>query len=190
MVGTVSVTKEQAEDAVRVLLEFIGEDPGRDGLLKTPSRVIRAFSEYFSGYTKDPSTILSAKFSGASSYDDYILLKNIKFISHCEHHMAKIVGVAHVAYIPNNAIVGISKIARLVDAFANRLQIQERMTLQIAESIEKHLDALGVAVVICAEHGCMTSRGVKKDGSIMRTQKFLGKFKDDDKLLANFLASI
>ncbi|WP_322497853.1 GTP cyclohydrolase I FolE [Candidatus Cyrtobacter comes] len=185
-----SVTREQAEDAVRVLLEFIGEDPNRGGLLKTPSRVVNAFSEYFSGYSQAPSEILSAKFSDAQHYDDYILLKNIKFISHCEHHMARIIGVAHVAYIPNKAIVGISKIARLVDAFAKRLQVQERMTLQIAESIEKHLDALGVAVVICAEHGCMTSRGVKKDGTIMRTQKLLGQFKNDERLMASFLASI
>jgi len=171
-----------AEDGVRALLAAIGENPGRDGLKETPARVVRAFAEYCAGYAQDPVALLRKTFDEVSGYQNLIILTDIDFVSHCEHHLAPIVGRAHIAYLPSAAVVGISKLARVVDAYARRLQIQERMTAQIADCIEAGLAPRGVGVVVDAEHGCMTLRGVNKRAPRLRTQAFTGQLADDPRL--------
>ncbi|MDC6465674.1 GTP cyclohydrolase I FolE [Pelagibacteraceae bacterium] len=173
------VTDEQAEEAVRTIIEWIGEDPSREGLLSTPKRVVKAFKEYFEGYKKDPSKYLSKTFTEVDGYDDMVIEKNISLQSHCEHHMAPIIGVAHVAYIPSNKVVGLSKLARVVEVFSKRLQTQERLTMQVAKTIMEVLQPRGVAVTIDASHQCMTNRGIKKENATTVTNYFLGAFKDD-----------
>jgi len=183
-------TREEAEEAVRVLLRWAGDDPTRDGLIETPKRVAKAFEEYFVGYGQDPEAILQKTFEETEGYDEMIVLRGIRFESHCEHHLAPIVGRAWVGYIPNGRVVGISKLARVVDAFAKRLQIQEKMTAQIANVIEKALKPQGVAVVIKAEHHCMTTRGVHKPGTDMVTSRMLGVFQDNAITRQEFLSMI
>ena len=173
------ISDERAEEAVRTIIEWIGENPNREGLKSTPKRVIKAFKEYFYGYNEDPSNFLNKTFSEVDGYDDMVIEKNISIRSHCEHHMAPIVGVAHVAYIPSNKVVGLSKLARVVEVFSKRLQTQERLTMQIAKSIMAVLQPRGVAVTIDASHQCMTNRGVKKENATTVTNYFLGAFKDD-----------
>lgn len=183
-------TCTDVEDAVRTILQFVGEDTKRDGLLDTPKRVTRAFLEHFAGYGEDPEQILSTTFGETEGYDEMIILRGIRFESHCEHHMAPIIGRAWVGYIPNERVVGISKLARIVDVFAKRLQIQEKMTAQIANTILKVLQPKGVAVVIKAEHHCMTTRGVLKPGTDMVTSRMLGCFRDDAKTRQEFLSIV
>ena len=173
------ISDEKAEDAIRTIIQWIGENPTREGLLSTPKRVIKAFKEYFSGYTQDPNKFLSKTFTEVEGYDDMVIEKNISIQSHCEHHMAPINGVAHVAYIPANKVVGLSKLARVVEVFSKRLQTQERLTMQIATTIMDVLQPRGVAVTIDAAHQCMTNRGVKKEKTTTVTNYFLGAFKDD-----------
>ena len=173
------VTDHQVEEAFRTILKWIGEDPSREGLLETPKRVAKAFKEYFKGYHQDPMINLQKTFGEVDGYDDMIVEKNILLESHCEHHMAPIIGVAHVAYIPKTKIVGLSKLARTVEVFAKRLQTQERLTMQIANTLMKGLDAKGVAVTIDAAHQCMTMRGIKKEKATTVTNYFLGSFKED-----------
>ena len=173
------ISDEKAEEAIRTIIQWIGEDPQREGLMSTPKRVIKAFKEYFKGYTQDPSIHLSKTFTDIEGYDDMVIEKNITLQSHCEHHMAPITGVAHVAYIPSNKVVGLSKLARVVEVFSRRLQTQERLTMQIAKTIMEILKPRGVAVTIDAEHSCMTNRGVKKENTTTITNYFLGAFKDD-----------
>ena len=173
------VSDERAEEAVRTIIQWIGEDPKREGLASTPKRVIKAFKEYFKGYKENPDQYLSKTFTEVEGYDDMVIEKNISIQSHCEHHMAPITGVAHVAYIPSNKVVGLSKLARVVEAFSKRLQTQERLTMQIAKTIMDVLQPRGVAVTIDAAHQCMTSRGVKKEKTTTVTNYFLGAFKDD-----------
>jgi len=173
------VSDEKAEEAIKTIIQWIGEDPEREGLKSTPRRVVKAFKEYFQGYDEDPSSYLKKTFSDVDNYDDMVIEKNISFKSHCEHHMAPIVGVAHVAYIPSKQVVGLSKLARVVDAFSKRLQTQERLTMQIAKTIMNALQPRGVAVTIDASHHCMTNRGIKKEDSTTVTNYFLGVFKDD-----------
>jgi len=173
------VTDQKAEEAIKTIIQWIGEDPEREGLRSTPSRVIKAFKEYFQGYEENPYNYLKKTFSEVDDYDDMVVEKNISIRSHCEHHMAPIVGVAHVAYIPSKKVVGLSKLARVVDAFSKRLQTQERLTMQIAKAIMGALQPRGVAVTINASHQCMTNRGIKKEHSTTITNYFLGAFKDD-----------
>ena len=173
------VTDKQAEEAFTTILTWIGEDPSREGLLETPKRVVKAFKEYFKGYNQDANADLSKTFGDVEGYDDMVVEKNITLESHCEHHMAPIIGVAHVAYIPNKKVVGLSKLARTVDIFSKRLQTQERLTMQIAKTLMKALDAKGVAVTIDAAHQCMTMRGIKKEKATTITNYFLGSFKED-----------
>jgi len=173
------ISDQKAEEAIRTIIQWIGEDPGREGLLSTPQRVIKAFKEYFKGYAQDPKDYLSKTFSEVEGYDDMVVEKNISIQSHCEHHMAPIIGVAHVAYIPSNKVVGLSKLARVVEVFSHRLQTQERLTMQIAKTIMDVLQPRGVAVTIDAEHHCMTNRGIKKQDTTTITNYFLGAFKDD-----------
>ncbi|MFC3052478.1 GTP cyclohydrolase I FolE [Kordiimonas pumila] len=173
-------TRAEAEAAVRTLIKWAGDDPSREGLIDTPKRVAKAYEEFFEGYKKDPAEILSRTFSEVAGYDDMVVLRGIKVESHCEHHMVPVSGTAHVAYMPNGHVVGISKLARIVEAFAKRLQTQETMTAQIADAIEKHLDPKGVAVVVDATHQCMTCRGVKHDGVYTITRQFRGVFKEAD----------
>ena len=173
------VSDEKAEEAVRTIIQWIGEDPKREGLISTPKRVIKAFKEYFKGYKENPDQYLSKTFTEVEGYDDMVIEKNISIHSHCEHHMAPITGVAHVAYIPSNKVVGLSKLARVVEVFAKRLQTQERLTMQIAKTIMDILQPRGVAVTIDAAHQCMTNRGVKKEKTTTVTNYFLGAFKDD-----------
>ena len=173
------ISDQKAEEAIRTIIQCIGEDPGREGLLSTPQRVIKAFKEYFKGYAQDPKDYLSKTFSEVEGYDDMVVEKNISIQSHCEHHMAPIIGVAHVAYIPSNKVVGLSKLARVVEVFSHRLQTQERLTMQIAKTIMNVLQPRGVAVTIDAEHHCMTNRGIKKERTTTVTNYFLGAFKDD-----------
>ena len=168
-----------AEEAIRTIIQWIGEDPEREGLKSTPKRVIKAFKEYFQGYNDDPSYYLQKTFTEVEGYDDMVIEKNITIRSHCEHHMAPITGVAHVAYIPAKKVVGLSKLARVVEAFSKRLQTQERLTMQIAGTIMKVLQPRGVAVTIDATHQCMTDRGIKKEKTTTVTNYFLGAFKDD-----------
>jgi len=173
------VTDKQAEEAFKTILTWIGEDPNREGLLETPKRVVKAFKEYFKGYNQDAKADLTKTFGDVEGYDDMVVEKNITLESHCEHHMAPIIGVAHVAYIPNKKVVGLSKLARTVDIFSKRLQTQERLTMQIAKTLMTALDAKGVAVTIDAAHQCMTMRGIKKEKATTVTNYFLGSFKQD-----------
>ena len=173
------ISDKEAEEAFIKILKWIGEDPSREGLLETPRRVMNAFREYFNGYNIDSKQVLEKTFGDVEGYDDMVVQKNISVQSHCEHHMAPIVGVAHVAYIPNKKIVGLSKLARVVEVYAKRLQTQERLTMQIANTLMEALDAKGVAVSIDATHQCMTMRGVKKEQATTVTNYYLGKFKED-----------
>jgi len=173
------ITDQQAEEAFKTILQWIGEDPNREGLLETPKRVVKAFKEYFKGYQQDPIIELKKTFGDVDGYDDMVIEKNISLESHCEHHMAPIIGVAHVAYIPKTKVVGLSKLARTVEIFSKRLQTQERLTMQIANTLMAGLDAKGVAVTIDAAHQCMTMRGIKKEKATTVTNYFLGSFKDD-----------
>ncbi len=174
-----TVSDKEAEEAFIKILRWIGEDPTREGLLETPKRVTKAFKEYFKGYTEDPAEILNKTFGDVDGYDDMVVQKNISVQSHCEHHMAPIIGVAHVAYIPKERVVGLSKLARVVEVFSKRLQTQERLTMQIAKTIMESLDAKGVAVSIDSTHQCMTMRGIKKEQATTVTNYYLGKFKED-----------
>ena len=173
------ITDQQAEEAFKTILQWIGEDPNREGLLETPKRVVKAYKEYFKGYQQDPIIELKKTFGDVDGYDDMVIEKNISLESHCEHHMAPIIGVAHVAYIPKTKVVGLSKLARTVEIFSKRLQTQERLTMQIANTLMTGLDAKGVAVTIDAAHQCMTMRGIKKEKATTVTNYFLGSFKDD-----------
>ncbi len=173
------ISDEKAEEAVRTIIEWVGEDPEREGLKSTPRRVIKAFKEYFQGYKQDPTEYLTKTFKEVEGYDDMVIEKNISIQSHCEHHIAPIIGVAHVAYIPSSKVVGLSKLARVVEAFSKRLQTQERLTMQIAKTIMDVLQPRGVAVTINASHQCMTNRGIKKENTTTITNYFLGAFKDD-----------
>jgi GTP cyclohydrolase I len=180
----------EAEDAVRTLIRWAGDDPSREGLIGTPERVVRAWQEFFGGYEEDPHEILARTFEEIEGYDEMVVLKDIRFESHCEHHILPIIGLAHVAYLPKTRVVGISKLARLVEAYAKRLQIQEKMTAQIAGAIQDVLQPGGVAVVIEAEHQCMTTRGIHKPGTTMVTSRMLGGFRNDQKTRREFLAMI
>ena len=173
------VSDKEAEDAFKTILAWMGEDPNREGLLETPKRVVKAFKEYFKGYKEDPNQILDKTFGDVEGYDDMVVQKNISVQSHCEHHMAPIIGKAHVAYIPKDRVVGLSKLARVVEVFSKRLQTQERLTMQIANTLMKSLDAKGVAVTIDSTHQCMTMRGIKKEQATTVTNYYLGQFKDD-----------
>ena len=173
------ILDQEAEEAIKTIIKWIGENPEREGLKSTPKRVIKAFKEYFQGYKEDPSNYLTKTFKEIDGYDDMVIEKNISIRSHCEHHMAPIIGVAHVSYIPSTKVVGLSKLARVVDAFSKRLQTQERLTMQIAKTIMDVLQPRGVAVTIDAAHQCMTSRGIKKENTTTVTNYFLGVFKDD-----------
>ncbi|HET8749768.1 MAG TPA: GTP cyclohydrolase I FolE [Sphingomicrobium sp.] len=181
---------EQIERAVRMLIAATGDDPDREGLSETPARVARAYREWFAGYATDPRDLLRRVFSEAEGYDETVLLRDIPLVSTCEHHMAPIVGKAHVAYRPNGRVVGISKLSRLVDAYARRLQLQERLTNQIAQAIDDVLEPKGVAVVVEATHGCMTTRGVNQSGVAMVTKCWLGEFKNDPELRRELMQSI
>jgi len=179
--------KQEAEEAVRTLIRWAGDDPSREGLLGTPDRVVRAYREYFSGYDLDPATILKRTFEETDGYDEMIVLKDMRFESHCEHHLAPIIGHAHIAYLPRHRVVGISKLARLLDCYAKRLQIQEKLTAQIANTLDEVLQPRGVAVVIDASHQCMTTRGVHKPASTMVTSRMLGAFRTDPSTRREFL---
>jgi len=174
-----NISEEEAEQAFINIIKWIGEDPTREGLKSTPKRLVKAFKEYFKGYSEDPKKILEKTFGDVQGYDDMVIQKNISLQSHCEHHMAPIIGVAHVAYIPNNKVVGLSKLARVVEAFSKRLQTQERLTMQVANTLMEALEAKGVAVSIDATHQCMTMRGIKKEQATTVTNYYLGKFKED-----------
>ena len=174
-----NISDQEAEEAIEILIRWIGEDPEREGLKSTPKRVVRAYKEYFQGYKEDPAKHLTKTFTEIEDYDDMIIEKDISIRSHCEHHMAPIIGVAHVAYIPSKKVVGLSKLARVVEAFSKRLQTQERLTMQIAKTIMHVLQPRGVAVTIDAVHQCMTSRGIKKEKTTTVTNYFLGAFKED-----------
>jgi GTP cyclohydrolase IA len=184
------VSRTQAEDAVRVLLRWAGDDPSREGLLDTPKRVVKAYSDWFSGYALDPEDYLKRTFEEVEGYDEMVVLRDIEFESHCEHHMAPIIGRAHVGYLPSGRVVGISKLARVVEAYARRFQVQEKMTAQIARCIEQTLRPRGVGVVIEAAHECMTTRGIHKRGVSMVTSKMLGAFRDDARTRSEFLRFI
>ena len=173
------VSDKDAEEAFKTILQWIGEDPQREGLLETPKRVVKAFKEYFKGYKEDPNLVLDKTFGDVEGYDDMVVQKNISVQSHCEHHMAPIIGKAHVAYIPRDRVVGLSKLARVVEVFSKRLQTQERLTMQIANTLMKSLDAKGVAVTIDSTHQCMTMRGIKKEQASTVTNYYLGQFKED-----------
>ena len=173
------VSDKEAEEAFKTILTWLGEDPNREGLLETPKRVMKAYKEYFSGYKVDPSKILDKTFGDVDGYDDMVIQKNISIQSHCEHHMAPIIGKAHVAYIPKERVVGLSKLARVVETFSKRLQTQERLTMQVAKTLMESLDAKGVAVTIDSTHQCMTTRGIKKEKASTVTNYYLGQFKDD-----------
>tara|TARA_B100000686_G_scaffold345711_1_gene430802 strand:+ start:33 stop:644 length:612 start_codon:yes stop_codon:yes gene_type:complete len=173
------VSDQKAEEAIETIIRWIGENPEREGLKSTPKRVVKAYKEYFQGYNEDPSKYLTKTFTEVEGYDDMVIEKNISIRSHCEHHMAPIIGVAHVAYIPAKKVVGLSKLARVVEAFSKRLQTQERLTMQIAKTIMEVLQPRGVAVTLDAEHQCMTNRGIKKEKTTTVTNYFLGAFKED-----------
>jgi GTP cyclohydrolase IA len=183
-------TREEAEAAVRTLLRWAGDDPQREGLLDTPARVVRSYEEFFAGYSVEPRDILARTFSEVDGYDEMIVLKDIRFESYCEHHMVPIIGRAHVAYLPRHRVVGISKLARLVDAFAKRLQIQEKMTAQIADTLNEVLQPRGVGVILEASHQCMSTRGVHKAGVAMVTSRMLGSFRSDPSTRREFLAIV
>ena len=175
----IKVSDKDAEEAFRTILAWVGEDPSREGLLETPKRVMKAYKEYFKGYQEDPSKILDKTFGDVDGYDDMVVQKNISVQSHCEHHMAPIIGKAHVAYIPKERVIGLSKLARVVEVFSKRLQTQERLTMQIANTLMESLDAKGVAVTIDSTHQCMTMRGIKKEQATTVTNYYLGQFKED-----------
>ena len=183
-------SREEAEEAVRTLLRWAGDDPAREGLQGTPDRVVRSYEEFFAGYAEDPVEILSRTFEEVAGYDELVLLKGIRLESHCEHHMVPIIGVAHVAYLPRNRVVGISKLARVVEAYAKRLQIQEKLTAEIANAVDSVLQPRGVAVVIEAAHQCMTTRGVHKPDVEMVTSRMLGAFRENAETRREFLALI
>jgi len=183
-------SQAEAEEAVRTLIRWAGDDPGREGLLGTPERVARSYLEFFSGYDSDPVEILQRTFEEIEGYDEMVVLRDIRFESHCEHHMAPIIGRAHIAYLPSNRVVGISKLARVLDVYSKRLQIQEKLTAQIANTINDVLQPKGVGVVIDASHQCMTTRGVHKPGTTMVTSHMLGHFRSDPKTRREFLAII
>ena len=183
-------TREQAEKAVKTLIEWAGDDPTREGLVETPKRVAKAYEQFFEGYDLDPEEILRKTFEEVEGYDEMVIVKDIRLESHCEHHIVPILGKAHIGYIPNNRVVGISKLARIVDVFGKRLQTQETMTSQIANVIQKVLDPKGVAVVIDASHQCMTTRGIKKERASTVTNYFLGQFKDDLSIQNRYLRFI
>ena len=174
-----NVSDKEAEEAFKTILTWLGEDPNREGLLETPKRVMKAYKEYFSGYKVDPNKILDKTFGDVDGYDDMVIQKNISIQSHCEHHMAPIIGKAHVAYIPKERVVGLSKLARVVEVFSKRLQTQERLTMQVAKTLMESLDAKGVAVTIDSTHQCMTMRGIKKEQASTVTNYYLGQFKED-----------
>ena len=185
---SLKVSDKEAEEAFKTILTWIGEDPKREGLIETPRRVVKAFKEYFKGYHQDAKTELSKTFGDVEGYDDMVVEKNITLESHCEHHMAPIIGVAHVAYIPNKKVVGLSKLARTVEVFSKRLQTQERLTMQIATTLMGALDAKGVSVTIDAAHQCMTMRGIKKEKATTVTNYFLGSFKEDLSIQNRYLS--
>lgn len=188
--STEKPSREEAEQAVRTLLRWAGDDPDREGLLDTPDRVVRSYEEFFAGYQQNPTDFLNRTFEEVDGYDEMVLLRDITFESHCEHHMVPIIGTAHVAYMPDHRVVGISKLARVVDMFAKRLQIQETLTAQIANTINEVLEPRGVAVVVEAQHQCMTTRGVHKSGVSMVTSKLLGVFRDNSDTRREFLSMI
>lgn len=181
---------QEAEEAVRTLLRYAGEDPNREGLLDTPKRVVRSYDEFYRGYNEDPHEILSRTFEEVSGYDEMVVLRDIPFESHCEHHMAPIIGRAHVGYLPKDKVVGISKLARVVETYAKRLQVQEKMTAEIADCIQQILEPFGVGVVIQATHECMSTRGVHKHGVSMVTSRMVGAFRKDEKTRREFLAVV
>ena len=183
-------TRAEAESAVRTLIRWAGDDPTREGLIDTPKRVAKAYEEWFAGYAEDPEDILARTFEEVEGYDDIVLMRGIRLESFCEHHIAPIIGTAHVAYLPSDKVVGISKLARLVDAYAKRMQVQEKLTAQIADAIETTLKPRGVAVMIAAEHQCMSTRGIHKPGADTVTTRFTGVFKDDPEMEARFLRLI
>jgi len=185
-----SVTQAEAEAAVRTLLQWAGEDPAREGLVDTPRRVAKAYRDWFSGYTVEPAEYLRRTFKEVEGYDELVVLRDIGFESHCEHHMAPIIGKAHVGYLPNGRVVGISKLARVVEAYARRFQVQEKMTSQIANCIQRALNPRGVGVVVEGAHECMTTRGIHKRGVSMVTSKMLGSFRDDARTRSEFLQFI
>ena len=185
-----AVTQQAAEDAVRILLRWAGEDPAREGLRDTPTRVVRAYRDWFSGYEVDPNEYMRRTFEEVAGYDELIVLRDIEFESHCEHHMAPIIGKAHVGYLPTDKVVGISKLARVVEAYARRFQVQEKLTAQIAQCIDGVLKPRGVGVVIEAMHQCMTTRGVHKSGVSMVTSQMLGTFREDARTRAEFLGLV
>ena len=185
-----AVTRQQAEDAVRTLLRWSGDDPAREGLLDTPKRVAKAYQDWFSGYALDPDDYLARTFEEVCGYDEMIVLRDIEYESHCEHHMAPIIGKVHVGYLPDGKVVGISKLARVVEAYARRFQVQEKMTAQIANCIQRALNPRGVGVVVVGAHECMTTRGIHKRGVSMVTSKMLGSFREDARTRAEFLQFI
>src|SRR5215470_13878833 len=183
-------SRGEAEEAVRVLIRWAGDDPDREGLLATPGRVVRAYEEWFAGYREDPQELLHRTFEETDGYDEVVVLRDIRFVSHCEHHLSPIIGRAHIGYLPTSRVVGISKLARLVDAYARRFQIQERMTVNIANTLNEVLNPQGVAVVTEAMHTCMTTRGVHKSEATMVTSRMLGVFRDHPETRAEFLSAI
>ena len=183
-------SREAAEEAIRTLIRWAGDDPGREGLVDTPARVVRSYEEFFGGYAADPTSLLERTFEEVDGYDEIVLLKDIRFESHCEHHMAPIIGKVHIAYLPKKRVVGISKLARLVELYAKRLTIQEKMTSQIANTLNDILQPDGVAVVIEAAHQCMTTRGVHKPGVSMVTSRMLGAFRDNSSTRREFLSMV
>ena len=183
-------SREEAEKAVEILIRYAGDDPTREGLIETPKRVLNAYNEFFSGYTKDAESVLRKTFEEVEDYDEMVIVKNIDMESHCEHHMVPIIGQAHVAYIPNNRVVGISKLARVVDIYAKRLQTQETMTAQVVDCIQRVLEPAGIAILVDAKHQCMTTRGIKKPDVATITTQFTGVFAEDPKMEARFLAMI
>ena len=183
-------SRAEAEAAVRTLIEWAGDDPDREGLLDTPARVVRAYGDFFAGYDEDPADILARTFEESGGYEEMVLLRDIRLESHCEHHMVPIIGTAHVAYLPRERVVGISKLARVVEAFARRLQIQERLTSDIATVIDRVLEPHGVAVMIEAEHHCMSTRGVHKPGVSMVTSHYLGRFRSEPEVRREFVSAI
>ena len=185
-----AVSRDDAEAAVRTLIRWSGDDPDREGMAGTPARVVRAYEEYFAGYHSDPVEVLERTFEETAGYDEMVVLRDITFESHCEHHIAPIIGKVHVAYLPRNRVVGISKLARVVEIFARRLQIQEKLTTQIADTIEQVLEPRGVAVVVEALHHCMTTRGIHRPGTMMVTSRMLGGFRSDARTRREFLTMI
>jgi GTP cyclohydrolase I len=188
--GAAAPSREEAEQAIRTLIRWAGDDPGREGLADTPARVVRAFSDWFSGYGQDPAEYLRRTFEEVGGYDEMVILKSIPFESHCEHHMAPIIGEVHVGYLPHRRVVGISKLARLVDAYSRRLQIQERMTAEIADTLQEVLQPRGVGVLVESSHECMTTRGVHKRGVTMVTSRMIGAFRDEPATRREFFAAI